>query len=99
MIADGIVVTISRSESGDDGSDLRLDDEWALQGADEGTDDLVRGTLPEESDFVLHAGDRMVFIIPNERLPAAPGNYALILRYESKGTTRTAPPGMVSIGD
>lgn len=99
MTADGLAVTVSHSQNGDAGSDLRLDDEWVLQGAEDGTDDLARGTLPEESDFVLQPGERMVFIIPNERLPSAPGNYAIILRYESNGTIRTAPSDIVNISD
>ena len=70
-----------------------------LQGAEQGTADLAQGTLPGESDFVLQPGERIVFIIPNERLPSAPDDYAVILRYESNGTIRTAPPDIVNIGE
>jgi hypothetical protein len=99
MTADGLAVSVSHSQKGDEGSDLRLDDEWVLQGAEEGTDDLAQGTIPGESDVVLRPGERMVFIIPHERLPSAPGDYAVILRYESNGTIRTAPPDIVNIGE
>ena len=99
MTADGLAVTVFQSQKGDEGSDdLRLDDEWVLQGAQQGTDS-AQGTLPGESDFVLQPGEHMAFIIPNERLPSVPGNYAVILRYESNGTIRTAPPDIVNIGD
>jgi hypothetical protein len=96
--ADGLAVSVSHSQRGDEGSDLRLDDEWVLQGTEQGTDDLAQGTLPG-GDFVLQPGERMVFIIPHEGLPSAPGDYSVILRYESNGIIRTAPPDIVNIGD
>jgi hypothetical protein len=99
MTADGLAVSVSHSQKGDEGSDLRLDDEWVLQGTEQGTADSAQGTLPGESDFVLQPGERMVFIIPHERLPSAPGDYTVILRYESNGTIRTAPPEIVNIGE
>jgi hypothetical protein len=100
MTAGGLAVTVSHCPKGYDGSDdLRLDDEWVLQGAEEGTDDFVQDTLPGKSDFVLEPGERMVFTIPHERLPSAPGNYAVILRYVSNGTIRTARPDIVNIGE
>jgi hypothetical protein len=46
MTADGLAVSVSHSQKGDEGSDLRLDDEWVLQGAEEGTDDLAQGAIP-----------------------------------------------------
>jgi hypothetical protein len=94
MTADDLAVSVSHPQKGNEGSGLGLDDEMGDAGHRFGP-----GTLPGESDIVLQPGERTVFIIPHERLPSAPGEYAVILRYESNGTVRTAPPDVVNIGE